>query len=769
MKLRTLFSLWILALLLSACSPSTATPNPGGTNLTATRTPAQATPLVHTTSVPEVRTVAQTYLDAWVAEDYTTMYAMLTPASQDATTEEAFTKRHKDVAVNTTLKTIHTEILSTLTNVSSAQAAYRVILETNLLGNITRDTSMNLSLEKNEWRVQWEEGMILPELRGGNQLVLDYKIPARGNIYARDGYPIATTADAVALGIIPSQFEDGGESAVLSELSRLTGIPSDWIKGLYGDNYPDKFIPVGETTLDEFNARADVVSNLPGVQWKTYRSRYYSDSGLAPHVAGYMLSIFPEELEQYQRSGYRGDESVGKRGLEKWGEKYLTGTKGVSLYVTDPAGNVVTRLSLTDPKPAYSLTTTIDPQLQLEAQRALNGFTGAIVVLERDTGRVLAMVSSPTFDPNYFIPENLNNAGLGDVLNNPGNSLVNRAAESGYPLGSVFKIVSTATALETGVFAPDDTYECGSYYTELPGYTLKDWTVDHKLPPSGKLTLLEGLMRSCNPWFYHIGFKLAEAGVANKLSEMARAFGLGVPTGIEQIAEFEGNMPNVESQEQAVFMAIGQDKIQVTPLQVAGMIAAVGNGGTLYRPQLIEKITDPDGKAIYTFKAIERNKLPIQPQNLTYIQETLRRVVVDTRGTAVRAFTGLSIPVYGKTGTAETGIEGHPHAWFAAYTDAKREGKSDIAIAVIAEYQGEGSEFAAPITRRIVEIYFLGQPQRIYPWEARLNVTRTPTPSDDETPVPPSNGGSSSSGDNTSSGSTDSSPTPGFFIATATP
>jgi penicillin-binding protein 2 len=763
MKTRLLITLLLLALFTGACRAAPVEITPAGSVTPSAAAP--STPQVHTTSAPDVRPAVQAYLDAWAAEDYAGMYAMLAPASRDAFLEESFIKRHKEVAVNITLKKLHTVILSTLTSISSAQAAYRVTFETNRLGEITRETAMNLVLEKDGWRVQWEEGMIMPELRGGNRLALDYKIPSRGNIYAGDGYPLATTSDAVAIGIVPSQFEESGESNVLTEVSRLTGIPSDWIKALYGDTYPNQFIPVGETTQDEFNARSDSLSQLPGFQWKPYRSRYYSDSGLAPHVTGYMLSIFPEELEEYQRLGYRGDETVGKRGLEKWGENYLIGTKGVSLYVIDPNGAIVTRLTQTEPQPAYSLYTTIDSDLQFQAQRAINGFTGAVVVLERDTGRVLAMASSPSFDPNFFVPENLNNAGLGDLLNSPGTPLVNRAAESGYPLGSVFKIVTIAAALESGVFTPTDTYECGHFYTELPGYRLKDWTYDKELNPSGNLTILEGLMRSCNPWFYHIGFVLADAGQANKISEFARAFGLGVPTGMNQIAEYEGSMPDTLSQEQAVFMAIGQDQMQVTPLQVAGMMAAIGNGGTLYRPQVIEKITDPDGKAIFSFEPEERNKLPISPENLVLIQETLRRVVVDPGGTAVRAFSGLAIPVYGKTGTAETGIEGQPHAWFGAYTDARREGKPDIAIAVIAEYQGEGSEFAAPIARRIVEIYFLGQPQKIYPWEARLNVTRTPTPRDDETPEPPASG--SPSGGSSSSGGNGS--TSDFFIATATP
>lgn len=735
MKLRNY--VFIFVLLLTACSTNgtpTVTQLPQETGL-------PPTPLAHTTPVPDVRPAAEAFLQAWQAEDYEAMYAMLSPASQDVNPQEEFIQRYKDVAISTTLDSLDYEVLSVLTNVRSAQAAYRVTFHTLLLGDIKpRDMTMNFSLEGSEWRVLWEDGMIMPDLRGGNKLALDFKIPARGNIYDRDGYAIANTTEVVSLGVIPGQINPDQEGTLLSELSRLTGKPSEWIYASYAEAAGPWYVAVGETTADQFNARYDTLSNLAGLQWKFYTSRYYFDNAIAPHVVGYTQFISPELLEEYKRKGYRGDEKVGMSGLEKWGEPYLAGTPGVSLYVTDPEGTILTRLGQSEVVPAQSLYTTIDANLQIEAQKAINSFRGAIVVMERDTGRVLAMASSPGFDSNLFDSENLNFQVLGDVLNDGSNRLLNRAAQGGgYPLGSVFKIVSMAAALESGVFTADDTYNCTYTFTDLPGYTLYDWTWEKELPESGMLTLPEGLMRSCNPWFYHIGLEMFRAGQGDVLPEMARAFGFGSVTGIDQVAESGGNVPDAISDEVTVQLSIGQSELLVTPLQVARMVAAIGNGGTLYRPQVVEQVADPDGVPVYTFEAEAQGTLPVSEENLAIIQEAMRSVVASKRGTAVQVFGGMSVPIYGKTGTAQTDAPGYPHAWFAAYTDAGREGRSDIAVAVIAEYSGEGSEIAAPIARRVIEVWFNGQPQRLYPWEARLNVTRTPVPTPSNTPeyVPP--------------------------------
>ncbi|HSK87214.1 MAG TPA: penicillin-binding transpeptidase domain-containing protein [Anaerolineales bacterium] len=684
-----------------------------------------------------------TYLDAFKAEDYNTMYSLLSKVSQDVITLEDFAKRNRDALNEMSASSFDYEVLSSLKSEEgySAEVSFRVTYHTALVGDIQRDMVARFALENETWKLQWEDALILPELAGGNVLRMDYEIPARGNIYDRNGDALAAQADGYAFSIIPGNVTDESIGTLASEVSRLCGVS---LEGLIEqiNNTPDLYaIPLCEASEEE---SARIRSIYPsGLEWTPYNSRYYFQQGVGSNVVGYTQPIGAEEVDQYRRLGYAGNEQVGKSGIERWAENYLSGKHGGTLYVIDPdTGTPVTKIGESQRQAANSVHLTIDRNLQYQAQQALKPFTGAAVVIERDTGRVLAMATSPGFDSNAFQPTHpYQSARIADI---PSGALYNRAAQGQYPLGSVFKIITMAAGLESGLYEPQRQFDCQYEWTKLPDQIRYDWTQQHCLDrqqrglncdtsdstPSGLLTLQEGLMRSCNPYFWDIGYTLYQNNRSNDIANMARAFGLGSLTGIGQIEENAGQINNPEGDPiEVVNQAIGQGTVQVTPLQVARFIAALGNGGNLFRPQLVEKIEPVDGgTGELIFKPEAQGTLPIQQFRLEAIQQAMISVVADPRGTANFRLRGLRIPVAGKTGTAESG-SGDPHAWFAGYTMASEaSGLPDIAIAVILENQGEGSDWAAPVFQRILETYYYGAPQTLLWYESNFGVTETPTP-----------------------------------------
>ncbi len=696
---------------------------------------------------PDVKLTVQDYLEAWKNEDYAAMYAQLTTLSRDAISEEEFIRHYQSVANEAALTEIDYEVFSALVDVDTAQVSYRVKLESILVGEISRDTLMNLTMEGGQWYVQWDDTLILPELSGGNYLLMQRHgyIPSRANIYDRGKLALVAQADATAIGLYPDMIYPQQEEALFEELSALLGLSKEEIQAMYAE-FPvgaGWYLPLGEVSAEKVADKFETLSSFSGIVMSQYKSRYYFEGGIAPHVVGYVSAIIPEEVDEYRRLGYQQDERVGRSGLEKWGETYLAGRRGGALYVFNAQGQPVTRLAEAQAKPSQAIYTTLDRDFQVAAQQAISGLKGAIVVLERDTGRVLAMVSSPSFNPNAFEPVNFNSTTLlSEIYESDDYPLLNRATHGQYPLGSVFKIITMAAGLKSGFYGADTTYQCGYIFDELPGVELHDWTYDYYLHdgrtiPSGLLTLPEGLMRSCNPYFWHIGLDLYNRGRETLVAETAREFGLGRPTGIVGLDEANGNIPEPQGPVDAVNMAIGQGDVLVTPLQVANFIAAIGNGGTLYHPQVVEQVAAPDGAPEQVFAPEKIGELPLSAENLRIIQDALVGVIRNEqpRGTAWHRFTGLDIAVAGKTGTAQSGGE-HPHAWFAGYTFEGRADKPDIAIAVVVEGIGEGSDYGAPIFRRIVELYFMGQPQKLYWWESAFNVPFTPTPQFTETPTP---------------------------------
>jgi penicillin-binding protein 2 len=632
--------------------------------------------------------------------------------------ESVATRAENALQVATVLTTT-TVLQAVLQEGDRAQASYQMTWDTALVGSLITGTMMSLNLQDGYWGVEWSGDLIWPGLGEANYLYTEYQTPARANIYDHNGLAMASEGVIVTLGVVPNQIQD--EQALLSVLSQVTGLSTDEVRSRYADRPAEWWSPIADIPGEVSVANADILFNTPGIEAREKDGRLYSGGMVAPHVVGWVAPIPAEDLELYRAQGYRGDEWVGVAGLEQWGEPYLAGAHGGTLYLMNPAGTVISTIAQREAVPSRAIYTTFDRPFQRQVQEIIADRRGAIVVIDVNTGAIRAMASGPAFDANIFTGS-ATSIQVGSILADPDRPLLNRTVQGTYPCGSVFKIVTMSAALERGGMSPETGFFCQGFWEGLgASYRMDCWT-EH-----GNITLKDALTASCDVTFYSVGQAL-DGIDPHILPEFARQFGFGVATGLEGVTELDGLVPDPAWKEttqgqnwwvgDSVNLSIGQGYLLVTPLQVAQMMVAVANGGTIYRPYVVDQIGD---EVVGHAEAV--GTLPVSAENLAIIQEALAGVTTMSIGTASHRFVEMTIPVAGKTGTAQApGATSLPHSWFAAYAPAD---DPEIAIVVMVENAGEGSTVAAPMTRQVVEAYY---GLELTPLPPDPNATPTPSP-----------------------------------------
>jgi penicillin-binding protein 2 len=732
-------SLLGILLLLVACS-EVVPPPPQDSYEEATLTPLPSPTIVPTaTSIPGgAEGIGLAYLRAWEGKDYLGMYSLLSPQSQALIDSRTFVTYYEDMMGTATVQSIHAQPLSAQQEGERSEFGARVTWETAVVGAITRDHNMELVFSDGRWGVIWDESLVLPELEGGYRLHMEHSVPARANIYDASGQALAYQGRVITLAVIPGQIED--EEALLNALSPLLGLTPDEIEFLYAASLPDWYVPLGDITGETMQENYEELQPFFGAGLVTddRLTRLYTGEGIAPHVVGYTGYIPAEYVNEYIKLGYEGDEHVGLAGVEEWGENYLGGTRGGLLTVVGPSGEYIETIQETDPKQARSLYLTLDRDFQEGVEQALADAieshpfaeAGSIVVLNPQTGGVLAMASYPDYDPVIFDPLRIDGENdLLRVLNDPRLPLLNRATQGEYPPGSTFKIVTFTAAVNSGLYTPQTRYTSTGTWNRLGDAFVK---VDWRAGGHGTISLSQALVVSCNSCFYDAGYNLDEIDPFH-LPNTARLFGYDEPTDIVGIPESSGLIPDPDWKignvgegwvaGDSVHMAIGQGFVQVTPLQMARLIAAIANGGTLYRPTVIDHIGSGGGAPEEQWPVEIQGEIPLSEEDLAVVQESLRAVANSSSGTATHRFVGLPVPVSGKTGTAET-VAADPHAWFAGYapsepytlTDGTVVEEPELAIVVMVENAGEGSTVGAPLFRRVVELFYGITPMAPFPW-----------------------------------------------------
>ena len=697
MTQRLILVLTMVALVACSGPPPTPSPTP-----TVAVTPTPVPPMPEDT--------AKIFLSAWQQADYAAMYRQLAPNARLQVSDADFANLYRKTQTDAVVLNVRAQTRATTKLGGKTQIAFHQEWDTGVFGTLQAENVMTLTLTENRWGVEWDAGLIWPGLSGGNQMRMTWAIPERANIYDRDGLGLAYRATNATLGVIPGQIAD--EAALLSALSQATGLAPGVIKARYAQAAPTWYVPIAEVSGETYIQNRQILDAQPGFQARSKFVRTYRPDGVAAHTIGYHGLIPQAGLETYRKLGYRGDEWVGLVGLEKWGEKYLAGTHGGQLDIVNAPGQVVTTLAAKRPVLSRPLFTSIKRPFQEQVEKILNNadvvygpHKSAVVVMNPNNGQILAISSHPGFDPNEIV--NPSSMAQTQPLTPTEKSYVHRAVMGLYHPGSTFKPIVMAAALEAGLFTPDSMFDDPGYWDGLgEAYRKTCWKKDGH----GHISLVNALSASCNVTFYQVGFAENKQDV-NLLPNMARAFGLGRPTGIVGLDEQAGLVPDAAYKKakgeiwydgDAVNLSIGQGDLQVTPLQMAVAYSAIANGGALYKPQLVLRIGSPDQGPEEAITPQEIGKLPVKPEHLAAIRQGLRGVVASAVGTVRNYYYGMPVKVAGKTGTAETGTA-KPDAWFAAYAPSDAP---EIVVVVMVENIGQGSAVASPIARNVIEAYF---------------------------------------------------------------
>lgn len=555
--------------------------------------------------------------------------------------------------------------------------------------------------------LQIYQGEYFAKLADGNRIRLVSTSAPRGIIYDRNGIQLVNNRPAFTVELLPSLEPVSPE--VIERLSKLLNISVDDINEKIERH----------TGFDPVTLKIDVTPEIvtiieeqkdlyPGVFIDIKPVRNYIYKYEAAHALGYVSEISESELDAKKKSGddsYKQGDIIGKFGLEKFYDKYLRGTPGGEQVEVDVTGRPVQLLGMKNPISGASMTLTIDHKIQEATERAMdeilptvNAKAAAAVVLNPQTGEVLAMVSRPNYDPNLFAL-GISTKDWNAINNNPHYPLDNKAVTGEYPPGSPFKIITGTAALSEKVVTPDELiFDSGKHWlipkTNAEGEAL------------GYINFDQALAHSDNVYFYEMGNRLG----IDRLAAWARRFGLGQKTGIDLPYEASGNVASKEYKKK-VFdedwylaetfdAAIGQGFNLVTPLQMAVLMSEVANGGKEYRPYLVKDIVAADGTVLKHFDPVVERDLNLDPNVLKLVQNGLHQVT--TIGTASSMFKNFPIPIAGKTGTAENS-HGRDHGWFVAYGPFDNP---NIAVAVIVENAGFGASSAVPIGYKILSAAF---------------------------------------------------------------
>lgn len=591
------------------------------------------------------------------------------------------------------------------------------------------------------WFLQIHQGDTYITLADNNRVRMLDIIAPRGNILDQQGRLIV--ANRPSFNVVWVKEDSPDPDALLKRLAEILQVDiAELLERIRAATYNPRHFPILLKNDIDWQTLVYLENNyyeLPGIRVEILPRRNYQYGNLASHLIGYLGEINQSELDAKKWQNYQPGELIGKIGFEKLFENILRGEKGREYMEVNAFGFEQRRLKVQEPLPGDDIQLTLDLDLQIAAENALANEAGAVVAMEANTGRILALASSPDLNLDDFVG-GISHDKWQALLDNPRRPLVQKPVQGQYPPGSTYKMITAAAGLSEGVITPNTEFFCtGSLAFGNRKYGC--W----KKGGHGQTDLHKALAQSCDVYFYQVGLRLG----VDKLAEYATGLGLGQKTGIDFENEKSGLVPTSEwklkakgvkwQEGETLSIAIGQGFNLVTPLQLCQTTAIVANGGTIYQPQLIEKIYNPDGSVQRQFAPILLGKSPASEKVLALVRDGLVGAVNDRHGTA-RAAILEGITVGGKTGTAQVvrlekykdvkdediPFQYKDHAWFTSFAPAENP---EIVVTVLMEHGGHGGSAAAPVAKKVLSRYFELQTKADRPADGTVEeLTAAPAP-----------------------------------------
>ena len=565
--------------------------------------------------------------------------------------------------------------------------------------------------------LQVVQGQELRRLSENNCIRLQSTDPFRGKIFDCNGTLLVDNRPAFDLSIILKDAKPVDRT--IEKLAKLIDVPvSELMKKVENDKGVSSYKPIllkqdiGRDALAAVEVRK---FDLPGIVLNVKPRRHYINRQSAAHLIGYLSEISSDELKSRKYSESKGGDFIGKFGVEKVFETFLKGKRGGRQVEVNVMGQVVKVLKTVDAHPGQNIYLTIEHTLQERAEALLEGVAGAVVAMDPETGNILVMASSPSFDQNAFV-DGMSHKQWKSLISNPLRPMANKAIQGEYPPASTFKIITAIAGLEEGIIDEKTTMHCPGYY-KYGNRIYRCW----RRGGHGSVNIVKALTESCDVFFYQVGQKLG----IDRLSFYAKACGLGSATGINLEDESGGLIPTADWKKrrtgiswqggETLSVAIGQGYDLATPLQMLVLTSALANGGIRYKPLILKSVKTADDEIVIQNKRQIIGRLPASKKTLEIVKKGLWEVVHNPKGTGRIAYI-KGIDISGKTGTAqvigrkndfdlsEKDLSDHfkAHAWFVAYAPSV---DPQIAVAVLVEHGEHGSSAAAPIAREIIRTY----------------------------------------------------------------